>query len=443
MRIHRRRYFSESTTGVDNEVIFKVTPIMDTVQDAVSDATFGQFDDYLLYQDPSFNPDRACRKMIQDEMSALGPEGLISYLDEDDEIREKVSSVQLDFDTNESILNITCKLKVPATADVVKELRGWVEGQLSDGWGEGFEQQPLEEGVVYAVVNTSDDYDAEFYADSNHAYQECEDKNNYEPEYDDEDVAEYEVDEVRVEVYYRFHDRVKDCIIDTIVNGINKEGYDRDGYKDGYDKFGRDREGYDRDGFNYNGKDRQGFDRNGNKMTKLGYLLNKADLDGIDPSEYGDLFDESRNSRPRRRRFSEDLGKYSANDFSKEAFFYNDSDKNFYKRPNNRDPVKQSKTGPKAIITAEVLDKAGTKKGEVHAAKDTDFGSAGDYGIDTNGNGKVDDVYTVDQNDVKRANKGELPDEFAESRVRKLRNKVRIAERNLREARRCYNELSR
>jgi len=434
MRIRRRQYFGESVTGSDNEVIFKVVPKVHTTQDSVSDITFQQFDDYLLYQDPSFNPDRTCRKMIQDEMNSLGPEGLISYLDESDEIREKVSSVQLDFDLDESVLNVICKLKVPATSEVVKELEAWVRGQLSDGWGEGFEQQPLDSGTVYAVVNVNDEYDVDFFADYNKAERECEDKNNYEPEYEDEDPAEYEVDEVNVEVYYSFHDRHKDCIIDTIVNGINREGYDREGYKDGYDKYGRDREGYDREGFNRNGKDRQGFDKDGNRMTKLGYLLNKADLEGMDPSEYDDLFES------RRRRFSEDLGgNYTDKDFSNEAFFYNDGDKNFYKKSGKKDPVKQSKTGPKAIITAEVLKKAGTKKGLVHATKATDFGAAGDYGVDVNGDGKVDDVYVVDQNDVKQAEKRKLPKEFEEARLRKLRVRVRMMERNLSEAKRRYD----
>ena len=80
------------------------------------------------------------------------------------------------------------------------------------------------------------------------------------------------------------------------------------------------------------------FDKNGNKMTKLGYLLNKDDLEGLSPEDYADLFEARRFAR--KRRIGEDAQAFSGETkgmkFSKERMFYNSSDKKFYRQKNDK-----------------------------------------------------------------------------------------------------------
>ena len=436
----RRLHEAEATSA--SEVIFKITPRVTYRTDSIRDDIFdAQFNDNLVYNDYDFNPDRKCQEIVELDNKEFGPKGLAVF-EEGDELYGKVSGIHLEYDPGDDVLLVTCNLNVPATEDVVKSLRDYVKGQMSDGWGEGFEQTPLAETTIYGVFNENDEYDTEFFSSINDAEENCEEKQNYEPgedeDYENEDS--YYVDTVNVEAYYSFWDPNRDMIVDTIIDGIDKQGFDREGYNSkGFDRSGRDREGYDEGGFDRNGKDRGGFDRDGNKMTKLGYLLNKDDLEGLSPEDYADLFEARKFAR--KRRIGEDAQAFSDDTkgmkFSKERMFYNNSDKKFYRQKNDKtDAIAQSKDGPKAKATAAILNADGKKQGIVHTLVNVDdeklakgagqeFGQPGYYGVDENGDGSVDKVFVATKKDIENANT-----EFKEAirrraRIRRLKEAIR------------------
>lgn len=436
------RRLHEAEVASTSEVVFKITPKVTYRTDSIRDEIFdAQFNDEIVYNDYDFNPDKKCQEIVELDNQEFGPKGLAVF-EEGDELYDKVSSIHLDYDTGDGVLVVTCNLNVPATEDVVKSLRNYVKGQMSDGWGEGFEQTPLAETTIYGVFNENDEYDTEFFSSINDAEENCEEKQNYEPDEDEdyENENSYYVDTVNVEAYYSFWDPHRDMIADTIIDGIDKQGFDREGYNSkGFDRYGRDREGYDEGGFDRNGKDRGGFDRDGNKMTKLGYLLNKDDLDGLSPEDYADLFEARKFAR--KRRIGEDAQAFSGDTkgmkFSKERMFYNNSDKKFYRQKNDKtDAIAQSKDGPKAKATAAILNADGKKQGIVHTLVDVDdeklakgagqeFGQPGYYGVDENGDGSVDKVFVATKKDIENANTDLKEAIRRRARIRRLKEAIR------------------
>ena len=79
--------------------------------------------------------------------------GLMHYFDESREVAAKVVSAHpkvADVD-GELYGVLECKIREPLTEEEIKILKDFWTGQMSDGWGEGFEQQPLtvEDGEIY------------------------------------------------------------------------------------------------------------------------------------------------------------------------------------------------------------------------------------------------------------------------------------------------------
>ena len=79
--------------------------------------------------------------------------GLMHYFDESREVAAKVVSAHpkvADVD-GELYGVLECKIRDPLTEEEIKILKDFWTGQMSDGWGEGFEQQPLtvEDGEIY------------------------------------------------------------------------------------------------------------------------------------------------------------------------------------------------------------------------------------------------------------------------------------------------------
>lgn len=79
--------------------------------------------------------------------------GLMHYFDESREVAAKVVSAHpkvADVD-GELYGVLECKIRDPLTEEEIKILKDFWTGQMSDGWGEGFEQQPftVEDGEIY------------------------------------------------------------------------------------------------------------------------------------------------------------------------------------------------------------------------------------------------------------------------------------------------------
>lgn len=92
----------------------------------------------------------------QMEYEQEGEDGdMTQYFDEDDHptLAKKLKSIVWDARSvnNELYGCVEVKLKAPMTADEEESLKDWITGQNSDGFGEGFEQHPIDidEGELY------------------------------------------------------------------------------------------------------------------------------------------------------------------------------------------------------------------------------------------------------------------------------------------------------
>lgn len=79
--------------------------------------------------------------------------GLMHYFDESREVAAKVMSAHPKVaEINGELYGVLeCKISEPLTEEEIKVLNEYWTGQMSDGWGEGFEQRPInvEDGEIY------------------------------------------------------------------------------------------------------------------------------------------------------------------------------------------------------------------------------------------------------------------------------------------------------
>lgn len=200
-----------------------------------------------------------------------------------DELKGRVYSVKLEADENNN-LHVNC---ITSTVDdgTKAALINWVDGQMSDGWGENFEQEELGTTQVYACYNEDDpDEGVEFYSDSRTAQQFCDEQNEWEDE-DDEDyeAPNYVYEPVDVYATCSYWKQGKSGPTDIYIDGFNADNLDKDGFnkegfnlrgfnregfnKEGFNRDGFDKDGFNKEGFNAEGKDRDGFDRSGAKSS--------------------------------------------------------------------------------------------------------------------------------------------------------------------------------
>lgn len=301
-----KKRFSESEDK-QATVTFVALPKFRYDQSDVSDKAFDySFDDTILYNRYGFDPSKDVSRMVKTDFDEFGERGLAQYIgDYEGELKDCVESIIGRFDSKKNQLYLTCKLTPGVNPystiiytnsekeSVIDALADYLDGQLSDGWGEGFEQQEVTSATIYAVYNENDDTDCEFFADERSAARDCENKNadnDYEDEddedyFDSSDQSSYDWCSVNVSVYCSFWERGRDSIVKTYINGLDADGYDEDGYDTkGYDRHGRDKDGYDKTGYDATGRDKEGFD-------KEGFDRDGLDKDGYDRSGKKDLPD--------------------------------------------------------------------------------------------------------------------------------------------------------
>lgn len=279
MRV-KRSYFKESEVS-DNTVTYVVLPKWDWQQTDFDETAFEMvFDDYMLFNN-NYSLDReiarAMKDLIDDSPEA---QDLANYIHEDD-LAKKVTKIDMKWDPEKDNLLITAHLNTKPTAELVDSVWEYIQGQLSDGWGEGFEQQEIATDKICVVFNENDDYDLELFYDTSRASRACRDKNNEAQQDEDEDAYVYDWIEIKLNLYCHFWYRPGKNLLKTYINGYDEAGFDYNGYdrdsrdkrgfdkkgfdKEGFDRQGFDKEGFDRAGFNSSGKDRKGFDKDGEK----------------------------------------------------------------------------------------------------------------------------------------------------------------------------------
>jgi len=101
------------------------------------------------------------KAVCEDDCAAGDVRGLMHYFDRDKEVAAKVTSAwpavkEVDGDLYGVLI---CEITEPLTEGEISVLKDYWTGQMSDGWGEGFEQQPIqtEEGELYVSFWSNED----------------------------------------------------------------------------------------------------------------------------------------------------------------------------------------------------------------------------------------------------------------------------------------------
>lgn len=94
------------------------------------------------------------QKSVQYEMKEFGNVGLAEYLNND--LKGLVTSIIVDVEKiGENIVSkTTVKAIRELTSQEIEKVKDYITGQFSDGWGEGFEQSPIDE-----YTTTETDYE--------------------------------------------------------------------------------------------------------------------------------------------------------------------------------------------------------------------------------------------------------------------------------------------
>jgi len=131
-------------------------PLVGTIEDdeGLSSSVGGRFlHSYQWAIEDAIDIDR-----FTDEMD------MADFFDNDDGVKAKLVSAKWGVEDYRGRLfgKIECSLKEELTDAETEILTDWICGQNSDGWGEGFEQHPIdtEDGDLYVSFwNSGDDYD--------------------------------------------------------------------------------------------------------------------------------------------------------------------------------------------------------------------------------------------------------------------------------------------
>lgn len=226
----------KESEAVNNTITFVYNYELKYSQWDVSEDSFRSFDDSVLFKYiNSVDPDEEIERMVAADFEELGPEGLAQYIsDKEVDLRNSVEAIVGKFDTEKQQLFMICTLKPGVDPEdfisyednvehtVEDALKDYIDGQLSDGWGEGFEQQEIEMGTAYCVYNEDDDYDCEWFADEREAMDDCNSKNdyseNYESDEDEEESASYDWCPVNVKATCSFWSRGS-LLAKVLING--------------------------------------------------------------------------------------------------------------------------------------------------------------------------------------------------------------------------------
>lgn len=105
---------------------------------------------------------REIRKKVNEANAIDGERGLAKYLDRDNQCKNKVYSIKTDVERVENTIMGVAVIKMtkPLTKTEIDDLKDYVTGQFSDGWGESFEQHEIQVsgGEIYVRFWDSEEY---------------------------------------------------------------------------------------------------------------------------------------------------------------------------------------------------------------------------------------------------------------------------------------------
>lgn len=113
-----------------------------------------------LYRSELADYEEQIQKAILKERHVEEPRGLMHYFDGNRQVAEKVISAfpKVQNIRGELFGVLECSICQPLTQNEIYELKNYWDGQMSDGWGEGFEQRPIytQEGELYVSFWTQE-----------------------------------------------------------------------------------------------------------------------------------------------------------------------------------------------------------------------------------------------------------------------------------------------
>lgn len=113
----------------------------------------GEMQEELCGSDLASYEEQITAAIREDECISMEARGLMHYFDRDREVAAKIASAWPDVCEIDGELYgvLICKIAEPLTENDVRILKDYWTGQMGDGWGESFEQQPIrvDDGEIY------------------------------------------------------------------------------------------------------------------------------------------------------------------------------------------------------------------------------------------------------------------------------------------------------
>ncbi len=101
----------------------------------------------------------AISEAVDSDMSEMGHRGLAQYLDEP--LNSKIDRIVVEVVNKVAVTSVTAFEEL--SSQEIEDLKEYIEGQFSDGWGEGFEQNPVESFQSEYDEEVQDEETGEYY----------------------------------------------------------------------------------------------------------------------------------------------------------------------------------------------------------------------------------------------------------------------------------------
>lgn len=124
------------------------------------------------YETDGYDYYRELKEAVDDSMSEMGPSGLALYLDYKygDLEEDLIESIIIDIQQKGREIYSVAKVKAirELNNDELEEIKDYIIGQYSDGWGEGFEQRSFAQWKDQIEVEDEYEEDGEYYTETNY-----------------------------------------------------------------------------------------------------------------------------------------------------------------------------------------------------------------------------------------------------------------------------------